>query len=238
MQCTVTYVHHNCFVLKTPSRAWLFDYPADEFLPPGAPETVRRAVAGADLTVFASHGHEDHLNGNLPSVTGSAARVRHVFSDDIPELRPEAVPHDGETLIVEPDERYEFHGMRLETLMSNDLGVAFLVEDGEFRFYFGGDLACWIWEGASPREAEFTRRFFGEAMERVRDFRPHVAFCNVDQRLANLAGGVEACRIIDAPLFVPMHSFGRTSWPESLSAGCGRDLFLYRDSGDELEYHF
>lgn len=238
MQCTVTYVHHNCFVLKTPRRAWLFDYPADDFLSPGASDAVRRAIAGTDLAVFASHGHEDHLNGNLSSVTGPAARVCHVFSDDIPELRPEAVPRDGETLIVEPDERYEFRGMRVETLMSNDLGVAFLVEDGEFRFYFGGDLACWIWEGASPREAEFTRRFFREAMERVRDFRPHVAFCNVDRRLANLAGGEEACRIIDAPLFVPMHSFGRTPWPESLFAGCGRDLFLYRDCGDELEYHF
>jgi L-ascorbate metabolism protein UlaG (beta-lactamase superfamily) len=238
MQCTVTYVHHNCFLLKTSSRTWLFDYPEDKFLPPGAAALVRRAVAGDDLAVFVSHGHEDHLNGNLASVVGTAAEACLVLSDDIPELRPEAVPGGYETLVVEPDERYEFRSMRIETLMSNDLGVAFLVQDGEFRFYFGGDLACWIWEGASPREAEFTRRFFTEAMERVRDFGPQVAFCNVDRRLANLAGGVDACRIIAPPLFVPMHSFGVGSWPESLSAECGSDLFLYRESGDALEYHF
>lgn len=238
MQCTVTYIHHNGFVLRTPRRAWLFDYPGESHLPPGASALARRAVAGTDLAVFVSHGHEDHLNEDLPSVAGAAARVCYVLSDDIPELRPEAVPQDAETLLVEPDERYDYRGMHIETLMSNDLGVAFLVEDGEFRFYFGGDLACWIWEGASPRERDFTRKFFAEAMERVRDFRPHVAFCNVDGRLPNLAGGVDACRIIGAPLFVPMHAFGRTVWPDSLSAECGSDLFLYRQSGEELEYHF
>ncbi|WFS63418.1 MBL fold metallo-hydrolase [Pseudodesulfovibrio thermohalotolerans] len=241
MQCEIIYIHHNAFVLRTDRRTFLFDYPEDEHLPEGAGDLVRRAVAGDDLVVFISHGHGDHCNGNLASVTSSASRVRYVISDDVDELRPEAVPGNGETLLVEPDQVYEFGGMSVETLMSNDLGVAFLVEDGGFRFFHGGDLAEWIWPGASSVEAAFTERFFREAMERARDFKPHVAFADVDPRLPNLAGGVKACRIIGAPVFVPMHTFGDVSALSVLAgeSGQGRSrVFSYSGMGDSKQFHF
>jgi hypothetical protein len=143
--------------------------------------------------------------------------------------------------MVEPDETYGFGGMIIETLTSNDLGVAFLVEDGCFRFYYGGDLAEWIWPGASPAEADFTGKFFREAMERVRDFRPHVAFADADPRLDNLAGGEAACRIIGAPVFVPMHTFGDTTIPARLARrmeGGPSRLFAYARTGDSESFSF
>jgi L-ascorbate metabolism protein UlaG (beta-lactamase superfamily) len=235
MRVTITYIHHNCFVMRGPGRTYLFDYPGDAHLPAGAAERVRRAVAGTDLAVFISHGHDDHMNHDLGSVTSAAAVVRYVLSDDVGELRPEAVPDNGEVLEVEPDLEYALDGMAVATLMSNDLGVAFLVEDRGFRFYYGGDLAAWIWESASPPEAEFTRAFFDRAMERARDFGPHVAFSNTDPRLANLAGGPEACRIIGAPVFVPMHTFGDTASLAGFHAAtreAGTRVFHYARSGD------
>lgn len=241
MQCTITYIHHSAFVLRTDRRTYLFDYPEDEHLPDGADDLVRRTVAGTDLAVFVSHGHADHLNKDLASVTGTAAQVRYVLSDDVEELRPEAVPGNGQVLTVEPDEVYGFGGMVIETLMSNDLGVAYLVEDGCFRFYYGGDLAEWIWPGAAEAEATFTRTFFRKAMERVRDFGPHVAFANVDPRLDNRAGGGEACRIIGAPVFVPMHTFGETAILAEFArtAGQGRSrLFSYARMADSGQFFF
>ncbi|WP_319581987.1 MBL fold metallo-hydrolase [uncultured Pseudodesulfovibrio sp.] len=241
MHCEITYVHHSAFVLRTDRRAYLFDYPEDEHLPRGADDLVRRTVAGTDLVVFISHGHADHLNKDLASVTGTAAKVRYVLSDDVEELRPEAVPGNGQVLTVEPEESYGFGGMVIETLASNDLGVAFLVEDGCFRFYYGGDLAKWIWPGASPAEAEFTATLFKVAMERVRDFKPHVAFANTDPRLDNLAGGEEACRIIGASVFVPMHTFGDTSVPAALARrmdGAPLRLFQYANMGDAEAFSF
>ena len=235
MKIEIVYIHHNCFVLKTPNRVFLFDYPGDSHLPSGAGDLVRDAVAGADLAVFISHGHDDHLNDDLASVTGAAKSVRYVLSDDIEDMRPEAVPQNGEVLHVEPDEVYAFDGMEIETRMSNDLGVAFLVTDGDFRCYFGGDLAKWIWESASPKESAFTENFFREALERVREFSPHVAFSNVDKRLPNLAGGDEACRVIQAPLFVPMHTFGNTEWLEDFQERVGQaqsQLFIYTQPGE------
>jgi L-ascorbate metabolism protein UlaG (beta-lactamase superfamily) len=241
MHCDITYIHHSSFILRTDKRAYFFDYPENEHLPEGADDLVRRTVAGTDLAVFISHGHADHLNNDLASVTGTAAKVRYVFSDDVEELRPEAVPGNGQVLMVEPDEAYGFGGMVIETLMSNDLGVAFLVEDGCLRFYYGGDLAEWIWPGATPAEAQFTERFFRTAMERVRDFKPQVAFANADPRLDNLAGGEAACRIIGAPLFVPMHTFGDTSVPAGLARrveGGPSRLFLYGRMGDVESFSF
>ncbi|WP_272700872.1 MBL fold metallo-hydrolase [Desulfovibrio sp. Fe33] len=241
MQCEIIYIHHNAFVMRTDRRTFLFDYPEDEHLPEGAGDLVRRIVSGADLAVFISHGHGDHCNGNLGSVTGAAARVRYVISDDVGELRPEALPGNGETLLIEPDEARVFDGMAVETLMSNDLGVAFLVEDGGFRFYYGGDLAEWIWPGASSREAAFTERFFREAMERARDFRPHVAFADVDPRLDNLAGGLKARRIINASVFVPMHAFGDVSAFSVLAGDAesgGSRLFSYSGMGDSMQFYF
>ena len=241
MQITITYIHHNCFVLRTPKRAFLFDYPNDDHLPDGAEELVRRAVAGTDLAVFISHGHDDHLHDDLTTVTSAAGSVRYVVSDDVEDLRPEAIPSDGEVLVVEPDEIYDFDGMKIETLMSNDLGVAFLVADGDFRFYYGGDLAKWIWETASPQEAAFTEAFFARAMARVGEFRPHVAFSNVDRRLSNLAGGVEACLAAGAAVFVAMHTFGDTSWLRGFREmvdGTHSRLFVYAGAGESEEFFF
>ncbi|MBG0790063.1 MAG: MBL fold metallo-hydrolase [Desulfovibrionaceae bacterium] len=239
MDIRITYIHHNCFVLQAETRTYLFDYPAGPHLPPGAADLVRRAVDGTDLAVFISHGHEDHCNGDLGAVTGGARRVRYVLSDDILELRPEAVPANGVVLNVEPDETYALDGMKIDTLMSNDLGVAFLVEDGPFRFYFGGDLAKWIWKSASSAEASFTADFFRRAMVRVRAFGPHVAFSNVDRRLDNLAGGAEAYRECGARVFVPMHAFGETGWlPGFVRSvrGGGPDVFLYANPGDSAVF--
>lgn len=235
MRITITYVHHNCFVLHAPDRVYLFDYPAAAHRGAEAAELVRRAVAGRDLTVFISHGHEDHLGDDLDEVTVQAATVRTVLSDDVPDMRPEAVPARGEVHVVEPDERYSLGPLRVQTLMSNDLGVAYLVEDRGLRFYYGGDLAEWIWPGTPPREAEFTRAFFRAAMERVRAFRPHVAFSNTDPRLEHLAGGETACRMAGARVFVPMHAFGETAALAGLgqvAREVGALAFIYARSGD------
>lgn len=239
MRATITYIHHNCFVLRTPARAYLFDYPDQSLLPDGAADMVRQAVAGAELAVFVSHSHDDHLHADVTSVTDTATAVCFVLSDDVEDMRPEAVPQEGEVLIVEPDETYRWNGMTIETLLSNDLGVAFLVEDGDFRFYYGGDLAKWIWKSASPREEAFTADFFRQAMERVHAFGPHVAFSNVDKRLENLAGGPEAYRKTGAKVFVPMHAFGDTAWLSRFRdqvGGQGPTLFIYTEPGDQAEF--
>ena len=239
MRVTITYIHHNCFGLRRGDQTFLFDYPGKSHLPDGAESLVQKFVAGTDLSVFISHSHDDHCNDDLVSMAATARQASHVLSDDVADMRPGAVPEGVGVLIVEPDETYAFNGMVVETLLSNDLGVAFLVEVDGLRLYYGGDLAKWIWKTASRQEAAFTTDFFRAAMDRVRAFRPHVAFCNVDRRLENLAGGVEAYRDCGAQVFVPMHAFGEPGWlkefPDMVEAK-GPQLFMYETMGDNVVY--
>lgn len=236
MRGRITYVHHNCFVLRLGERTFLFDCPAAEHLPKRAAEALAAGIAGADLCVFVSHSHEDHFHQDLPGICAGAAQARYVLSDDVADLYPGAVPPGA--LVVEPDEGYDFAGLRIETLLSNDLGVAYLVEWEGLRLYYGGDLAAWTWDSASEAERAFTERFFHEALERVTRRPVDIAFSNVDGRLPNLAGGLDFVRTVRPGLFAPMHTFGRTAWLKTFAERLGptdSQLFLYKKPGDGLD---
>ena len=66
-----------------------------------------------------------------------------VLSRDIPAgARPEDVP----CLPVSAGKRYELpQGQELVTFRSTDVGVAFLIRDGQELFYHAGDLNDWVW---------------------------------------------------------------------------------------------
>jgi L-ascorbate metabolism protein UlaG (beta-lactamase superfamily) len=235
MQATVTYVHHSSFVLEIGNRLFLFDYPEAVHLPAGAADVVGKKIAGKEIFVFVSHGHEDHFHKNLARVVAPAQKARFVVSDDVPDMFPESVP--GDALIVEPDESYNFSGLSIETLMANDLGVAFLIETDGIGVYFGGDLAEWIWPEMEETAVRFTETYFQEAIDRVRGRNIHIAFHNVDRRLANLGGGMKFLRQVRPPVFVPMHGFGDTAWYRELDYPCDPDrtrVFRYRRPGDEM----
>lgn len=237
MNARITYIHHNCFFLRLAGRTFLFDLPAPAHLPAEATGLVRRLAEGADLTAFVSHGHEDHFDPGLAKALSGAARLRYVVSYDVPDMYPEALPDDPEmTLVVEPDESREFDGLRVESLESNDLGVAFLLEIEGRRVYFGGDLADWAWPGQPEPARRFSREFFASALERLAAKGVDLAFSNVDGRLPNLAGGPEFVRVVRPQVFVPMHTFGRTKVLARFVSRLGDTrtrIFAYRASGDE-----
>ena len=233
IQAGITYVHHSSFILELGKKTFLFDYPGEEHLPPGAAGVVQRHIAGSDLFVFVSHSHDDHFNRDLIRIVEPAGSARFVVSDDVPDMFPEAVPEDA--LIVEPDETYRLEDMTIETLMANDLGVAFLIEVGGVVVYFGADLAEWIWPDMEEAAVRFTENFFQEAIDRVNARGVHIAFHNVDKRLENLGGGMKFLDRVRPAVFVPMHGFGDTAWYADLTYPCHRgqtQIFTYRNPGD------
>ncbi len=236
MRVRLTYIFHNCFLLDIGGRTLLFDCPESKYLKRRASEALSLALEGRKVTAFASHSHDDHFRRDLAAACAGAASADFVISDDVAEMYPAAVPPGA--LVVEPDETYSFSGLVIETLMSNDLGVAYLVEVGGARVYFGGDLAAWVWETASEAEQAFTAEFFTKAVERIARRPVDIAFTNVDRRLANLAGGPEFANTVRPTVLVPMHAFGRTAWLKDvrpLLAAGGSDVFLYDKPGQVLE---
>ncbi|WP_320170025.1 hypothetical protein [Maridesulfovibrio sp.] len=234
MWIKITYIFHNCFVLDVGSSSYVFDVPAEKYRPSKAAEALRNAVSGRDTTIFFTHSHIDHFAPDYAEICSDAASLRSVVSDDIEDMFPEMIT--GDTLIVEPDEKYEFQGMKIETMLSNDLGVAYLLRTPErLQVYNGGDLASWDWENSSFAERNFTRKFFRAAVSRVASKNPQVTFSNVDRRLENLAGGPQFVDAVRPQVFVPTHAFGRTQWLEGIHEKLGLDesqCFVYRRPGD------
>lgn len=142
----VTYIHHSSFLIETERCYYLFDYfqgsiPA---LNPSKP-----------VLVLASHKHHDHYQRGVFSTLKDMGmqQIYAVLSRDIPSgARPEDVP----CLLVSAGKRYELpQGQELVTFRSTDVGVAFLIRDGQTLFYHAGDLNDWVW--AEEPEADNQR---------------------------------------------------------------------------------
>ena len=132
----VTYIHHSGFLIETEACYYLIDYfqgsiPA---LNPSKP-----------VIVLASHKHHDHYQKSVFNILRDMG-MQHIYavlSRDIPSgARPEDVP----CLPVSAGKHYELpQGQELVTFRSTDVGVAFLIRDGQEIFYHAGDLNDWVW---------------------------------------------------------------------------------------------
>lgn len=240
MRARIVSIQHDCFFLLTPRRALLFDYPSPEYLPGAAAAVAASVMAGRELTVFASHSHDDHFNPDIVRATAGASAMRLVVSDDVADLYGDVLP--AGTVTLAPDARLDVDGMAVEALESNDLGVAFCVEVDGLSVYFGGDLALWDWPGQSEAARRAARMSWHRALARIAGRPVDIAFSNMDPRLPeSLSGAPEFVARIAPRVFVPMHLGGHT---EHLARHAGRleypgtTVFRYVGPGDILETDF
>ena len=130
----VTYIHHSCFLVETERFYYLFDYEKG---------TLPEMDTAKPILVLSSHGHGDHYNPEIfPLLEKAGMRhIRAILSDDI------APPENISTLQVSPGKEYDLgRQQKLNTFLSTDLGVAFLIEDQQQLLYHAGDLNDWVWE--------------------------------------------------------------------------------------------
>lgn len=235
----ITYIHHDCFVVRLGALTLLFDHPSPAHLPARAAGTAAPLLAGSDLVVFFSHSHPDHFDPDILAVTAQAASRRFVVSDDVADMFPDSLPPDA--VVMDPDQTRQVAGLSVTTLESNDLGVAYLIETPANRLYFGGDLARWDWPTLPERARDETCRFFAAALSRIAAFAPDVAFTNCDFRLDSLGGVVDFAAAVRPGLLIPMHLFGDASrlWtlPARIAEACPPDapeipVFCYAAPGD------
>lgn len=234
MNIRITHIFHNCFVLDVGSSSYVFDIPAERFRTGKAVGALHEAIADKDVTVLFTHSHLDHFAPDFMDVCEGARSLCAIISDDIEEMYPNLTFDNS--LIVEPDEKYCFEGLEVETMLSNDLGVAYVFRTREgVKIYNGGDLACWDWETSSQTERNFARSFFKEAVNKVAAKKVQITFSNLDRRLHNLAGGPQLVEAVQPQVFVPTHAFGRTQWLEGVHEKLGLEAdrcFTYRRPGD------
>lgn len=145
----ITYLGHSGFLIEFKDCYCIFDYyvgglPA---LTPSKP-----------VVVFASHFHPDHYNPRIFELLAAQGimQVHAVLSKDISEKR---WPLDIPVTKVTFHQTYDLpHGIIIQTLLSTDRGVAYLLKYDSFVIYHAGDLNDWSFDEASELYDEKKNR--------------------------------------------------------------------------------
>ena len=103
-------------------------------------------------------------------------------------------------------------GIHIETLLSTDQGVAFLVETEGKTIYHAGDLNIWYWDDEPEEDNQWQIQTYKEEMARLQGKQIDVAFVPMDPRLGDHAvrAAVTFLEKNDCKALYPMHYWGRT----------------------------
>lgn len=237
MQIEITYIFHNCFIVKLPDKAFLFDYPAAQYLDDNRRAAIIAQIQNTDLYLFSSHNHADHFNRNSIDLSSHTKSLTYILSHDIVKKNRQ-FKENPSCYVVEANQSYTINDFTVDSFRSNDEGVAFLIHLGSLHIYFGGDLANWHWEDLNKQEIRILVDYFGEVLEKIKKWPIQIAFSNTDQRLANWAGAAQFMEAVKPKLFVPMHAFGETQsiikFLNENPVHPGTEVFQYHQTGDSI----
>ena len=208
----VTYIEHSGFLVETGDCYFLFDYYKGG-IPQMNPEK--------DIVVFVSHKHGDHYNSAIFGLLKEYPHVQYVLSQEVPvkwfiheeaEAGRDVTPY---LCKVRKNLDYELplsrgKVVKIHTLKSTDLGVAYLVQyDGE-TIYHAGDLNLWLWAGETAQANENMKKAFYSSMEYLQDREVDAAFVPLDPRQEDDAfAGLEAyLEVTKTKKVFPMHCWG------------------------------
>ena len=196
----VTYLAHSGILVELKDYYCIFDYYKGE-LPLLDKEK--------DVIVFCSHSHNDHYNPLIFDLLNRRGmRYQAILANDISD---ENRLMNIKSSFVEPDKCYQFDGgIQVETLLSNDSGVAFIVSAGEGVVYHGGDLNDWYWEGEPEEENLALRTIYHTEIGKIKGRHFDVAFVPLDPRLeAHYADGLlYFLENVDCDAVFPIHYWG------------------------------
>lgn len=232
----VTYIGHSGFLMEWETCYWLFDYYTGD---------IPQMDAAKKVFVFVSHKHGDHFNPKIFDLHHHYRDIVYVLSSDIEEPQVDEVL--DQVMSVEPGKQYEMHDrdhktIRLTTLKSTDLGVAFLLNYLGKTVYHAGDLNLWVWKEETKRYNEEMAAAFDEQMKNLKGVAIDVAFVPLDPRQEEYYHmGLDSLLSVAKIKYVfPMH-FGRDSSvierykKERAASPCGTVIMDIKRAGQEWE---
>ena len=177
-----------------------------------------------DIVVFVSHKHGDHYNSAIFGLLEEYPHVRYVLSHEVPVkwfIAQEAEKgRDVEPYLfkVRKKQDYELilHNgkcLKVHTLKSTDLGVAYLLQYDGKTIYHAGDLNLWLWAEETTQANQNMVKAFWSSMEELRGKKVDVAFVPLDPRQQGDAfAGLEAyLEVTESRKVFPMHCWGNYS---------------------------
>ena len=161
----VTFIEHSGFMVEMEQNVLLFDYYQGE---------IPSFDGSKTLYVFASHSHADHYDPAIWKLKEQYRDIHYILSDDIKD-------NEG-AVVMKAHEKKEVAGIEIETLRSNDMGVAFLVKVEGKTIYHAGDLNWWHWNGEPEEDNEYYKKTFQNEMKYLEGKKIDLAFMLLDPR--------------------------------------------------------
>lgn len=219
----LTYIHHDCFLLRTKELGIVFDYwfdPTDTAS--DVPPFVRDFPKDLPLYVLVSHFHKDHFNKAIFRWAEVHPDIHYVISRDVArqvrymlnplsryagaKVAPEIVT------VMSKLEIYTDSLLTIQTFGSTDIGnsYAITIKSQNLKVFHAGDLNCWAWRDEStPEEVASAERAFRSEMRPIADAFPEfdVAMFPVDSRIGTGydQGAAIFTRMVNVKRFFPMH---------------------------------
>ncbi len=176
----VWYLHHSSFALLINNKLFIFDYyydkPANDFRELASGVINPEQIKEYDVYVFVSHRHQDHFSDVIFEWSETLPDITYILSDDIAILAKN-------THKLAANESYIIDELKIDTLKSNDEGIAFIIKTEGLTIFFSGDLNWWHWEGEpdswnKEKELEFKMEY-----DKLKQYSIDIAFIPVDPRL-------------------------------------------------------
>lgn len=168
----ITFIFHSSFAVELEKSILIFDYYGEGELP--------EIPKDKQVYFLNSHGHHDHFKREILHLKEQFPNAEYILSGDI-RFRPEEQKEWIHS--VKPREAYRFKNLRVRTLRSTDLGVAFLVETEEKRIYHAGDLNWWHWDGEDKAWNNNMAANYKREIDRIEGQVFDAAFVPLDPRL-------------------------------------------------------
>lgn len=188
----VTFIEHSGFMVEMEQNVLLFDYYQGE---------IPSFDGSKTLYVFASHSHADHYDPAIWKLKEQYKDIHYILSDDIKD-------NEG-AVVMKAHEKKEVAGIEIETLRSNDMGVAFLVKVEGKTIYHAGDLNWWHWNGEPEEDNEYYKKTFQDEMKYLEGKKIDLAFMLLDPRQEDKYcwGMNYFLEHTDSKVVFPMHCF-------------------------------
>lgn len=188
----ITFIEHSGFMVEMEQNVLLFDYYQGE---------IPSFDGSKTLYVFASHSHADHYDPAIWKLKEQYKDIHYILSDDIKD-------NEG-AVVMKAHEKKEVAGIEIETLRSNDMGVAFLVKVEGKTIYHAGDLNWWHWNGEPEEDNEYYKKTFQDEMKYLEGKKIDLAFMLLDPRQEDKYcwGMNYFLEHTDSKVVFPMHCF-------------------------------
>ncbi len=247
----ITYIHHSTFCVEVAGKALVFDYYNGKGLPsceyhgklPDYPKETQ-------IYVFASHSHRDHFDTEVLSWSRHYPDIHYIFAKEVKKKLGNSMLKRlgfGEEIkekitYVKPREKHEILGLTVETLLSTDSGVAFLVTVGGKVIYHAGDLNWWRWEGETEAFNLYQEATYKHQIDQLAGRNLDISFVVVDPRQEQdkFLGIDYFMQQISSGYVVPMHLWKRYDLvgeyqSRANNGQLGRRIILFDRENQSLE---